>query len=317
MRKRIWVVAGLLGLQFAANAAPAGEYEFYKVQTGESVEMIAVSRGLKADVLRQMNPALEHVVFPPEGTVIFVPPAPTAATPPRRVLSSRSGRLSPKLDMVASAAPVRVAPAPSRSSTHSGAGLSDGEVEAIFDEVAKPHIGNVAVSVAESLPLPSHQNILITSDGRQLSVPSARPRKKHVEKTSDEKTTVTSSRGLKVVRLLKSSLKYMGVPYVWGGEDPTGMDCSGFVQKVFVDHGISMPRTADLQYEVGQVVPRGAEQPGDLVFFETYCPGASHVGIYLGKQHFVHASSGAGMITIGDLRDEYFQRCYLGARRNW
>jgi cell wall-associated NlpC family hydrolase len=95
------------------------------------------------------------------------------------------------------------------------------------------------------------------------------------------------------------------------------MDCSGFVQKVFTDHGIRMPRTADLQFEVGQVVPRGSEQPGDLVFFETYCPGASHVGVYLGRSQFVHASSGAGYITIGTLRDEYFSRCYLGARRNW
>lgn len=317
MRKPILIAAGLLALQLAASAAPAGEYEFYKVQTGESVEMIAVSRGLKPDALRQMNPGLEHVVFPPEGTVIFVPPK-AAPAAPRRVLSSRSGRLpataAPKLDMVASAAPVQAAPAPAPRSS-AGGGLSDAEVEAIFDEIAKPHVG--AVSLAESLPLPSHQNIVITSDGRQLSVPCAPPRKKAVEKSSPEKSTVTSTRGTKVLRLLKSSVKYLGVPYVWGGEDPTGMDCSGFVQKVFVDHGISMPRTADLQYEVGQVVPRGNEQPGDLVFFETYCPGASHVGIYVGKNQFVHASSGAGMITFGDLRDEYFQRCYLGARRNW
>ncbi len=77
-----------------------------------------------------------------------------------------------------------------------------------------------------------------------------------------------------------------------------------------------LPRTADIQFEVGKKVPAGGERPGDLVFFETYAPGASHVGIYAGRRYFIHASSGAKQVTIGSLEDPYFKARYLGARRH-
>jgi len=326
MKKAGVLVMALFGVQLWAAAAPTDtqDYEFYKVRTGESVETIATSRGLRADVLRQLNPVLENVVFPQEGTVIFVPPRPEA---PRRTLAARSGKLRPQVEKVesvaaapiaatiASTAPAPRSVAPARSS---GFGLSDAEVDLIFETVVKPHRGAVEES-GEPMALPSHQNVMITADGRAVAVPTAAPKriKKKEVKDDDERQVSLSPRGQKVVRLLKESFRYLGVPYVWGGEDPSGMDCSGFTQKVFCDRGMPIPRTADVQFEVGQVVPRGSEQPGDMVFFETYCPGASHVGIYVGRNQFVHASSGAGYITFGDLRDEYFSRCYLGARRNW
>ncbi|MBT9587425.1 C40 family peptidase [bacterium] len=326
MKTRLALIIGLFGVHLMAAAAPAQEYEFYRVRTGESVETIAVSRGLKPEVLRQLNPGLENVVFPDEGTVIFVPPKSEA---PRRQLASRSGREAPTSSRI-SGNQAAVAPCPpamerSESKTaplstrSSGGGLSVQEIETIFDTVVKPHRGSVVEEVGESLALPSHQNVMITADGRTLAVPTAAPKRVKVAAKEDEsdKHVSLSPRGHKVVRLLKESFRYLGVPYVWGGEDPSGMDCSGFTQKVFTDRGMYIPRTADLQFEVGQVVARGQEQPGDMVFFETYCPGASHVGIYVGHNQFVHASSGAGYITFGDLRDDYFARCYLGARRNW
>ncbi len=326
MKKAGVLVMALFGVQLWAAAAPTDtqDYEFYKVRTGESVETIAISRGLRPDVLRSLNPALENVVFPQEGTVIFVPPRVEA---PRRPLAARSGRLRPSTEPVAASAPVTAsapaapaaAPGPAPRPARSGSfGLSEEEVDYIFEHVVVTRRGTVEES--EPLALPSHQNVMITADGRTLAVPSAAPKrvaKKKEARDDDDKLVALSPRGQKVVKLIKESFKYLGVPYVWGGEDPSGMDCSGFTQKVYCDRGMPIPRTADLQFEVGQVVPRGQEQPGDMVFFETYCPGASHVGIYMGRNQFVHASSGAGYITFGDLRDEYFSRCYLGARRNW
>ena len=328
MKTRLALFAGLFGVHLMAVAAPTQEYEFYRVRSGESVETIAISRGLKADLLRQLNPGLENVVFPDEGTVIFVPPK---NEPPRRQLASRSGRLNPTAppatsesaarqpEVVASTAkPAAAMPSPGRARP-AGAGLTPEEVETIYETVVKPHRGSVVEVAGESLALPSHQNVMITADGRTLAVPTAAPKRVKVAKRDEDSDNHAelSARGQKVVRLLKESFRYLGVPYVWGGEDPSGMDCSGFTQKVFTDRGMYIPRTADLQFEVGQVVPRGSEQPGDMVFFETYCPGASHVGIYVGHNQFVHASSGSGYITFGDLRDDYFSRCYLGARRNW
>ena len=115
--------------------------------------------------------------------------------------------------------------------------------------------------------------------------------------------------------LLGMARQYLGVPYVWAGRSPSGFDCSGFIYYVFDQLGYGLPRMADGQFEVGMSVPRNALQPGDLVFFETYEPGPSHVGIYLGNDQFIHASSGAGYVTITPMSNPYHRDRYLGARR--
>ncbi len=119
----------------------------------------------------------------------------------------------------------------------------------------------------------------------------------------------------KTQMLLSLARQYLGVPYVWAGRSPGGFDCSGFITFVFDQLGYGLPRMADGQYEVGIPVPRQALRPGDLVFFETYEPGPSHVGIYLGNEQFIHASSGAGYVTVTPMSNPYHRDRYLGARR--
>ncbi|HTX56851.1 MAG TPA: C40 family peptidase [Candidatus Acidoferrales bacterium] len=113
--------------------------------------------------------------------------------------------------------------------------------------------------------------------------------------------------------LTRSALKFLGVPYVFGGTTSSGFDCSGYVQHVFAMLGISLPRTADAQYDAGHRIV-GGMRPGDLVFFQTYAAGASHVGIYLGKGKFVHASSSQG-VMISSLHDSYWAARFIGAKR--
>ncbi len=115
-------------------------------------------------------------------------------------------------------------------------------------------------------------------------------------------------------RVIQNAMQYLGVPYVWGGTSPYGFDCSGYVQYVYANAGVSLPRTADVQYEVGTPISRGNLIPGDLVFFSTYTYGASHVGIYVGEGNFIHASSSRG-VTISSLYDSYYSSVYIGARR--
>lgn len=117
-------------------------------------------------------------------------------------------------------------------------------------------------------------------------------------------------------KLISTSMQYIGVPYVFGGTSPYGFDCSGFVQYVFAKVGVSLPRTADVQFEVGTPVSTTDLRPGDAVFFETYTYGASHVGIYIGDGNFIHASSSRG-VTISSLGSAYYSSHYLGARRMW
>lgn len=114
--------------------------------------------------------------------------------------------------------------------------------------------------------------------------------------------------------ILSESMQYIGVPYVFGGTTPNGFDCSGYVQYVFAHAGVSLPRTADVQFEYGTPVMSGELMPGDLVFFSTYAPGASHVGIYLGDRQFINASSSRG-VSVASLDSSYWGSCYIGARR--
>ncbi len=115
--------------------------------------------------------------------------------------------------------------------------------------------------------------------------------------------------------IIDTAQKYMGVPYVWGGETPAGFDCSGFTQYVMKQHGIAIPRTAAEQFAAGKAVDKANLQVGDLVFFTTYKPGASHVGFYMGDGNFIHASSAGGQVTINALDTPYYTEHYIGARR--
>ena len=121
-------------------------------------------------------------------------------------------------------------------------------------------------------------------------------------------------RGAQIVQMAQ---QYMGTPYVWGGSRPGGFDCSGFIYYIYGQFGISLPRMSDGQFEMGRAISGDNLLPGDLVFFTTYEPGASHVGIYLGGGRFIHASSAAGEVTITPLGKAYYQERYLGARRVW
>lgn len=119
----------------------------------------------------------------------------------------------------------------------------------------------------------------------------------------------------KADKIIATAKKYIGVPYVWGGESPSGFDCSGFVQYVFKVHGISLNRTTETQYNHGSYVSKSNLKPGDLVFFQnTYRAGISHVGIYIGNGQFIHASSSKG-VTISNLSSSYYTSHYYGARR--
>lgn len=114
--------------------------------------------------------------------------------------------------------------------------------------------------------------------------------------------------------LINVAFQYLGVPYVFGGTSPWGFDCSGFTQFVFRQCGISLPRTADVQYYNYPKVSSSNLRPGDLVFFETYEPGPSHCGIYIGGGEFIHAGSSTG-VTVATLFGGYWGSRYIGAAR--
>ena len=116
-------------------------------------------------------------------------------------------------------------------------------------------------------------------------------------------------------RLILFAKKMLHLPYRFGGNGPMGIDCSGYVQKVYSFAGIELPRSAREQFRVGETIDREELSIGDLVFFRTYASFPSHVGIYLGNNLFIHASSKSKKVTIDSLEAPYYFRRFIGAKR--
>jgi cell wall-associated NlpC family hydrolase len=143
---------------------------------------------------------------------------------------------------------------------------------------------------------------------------------------------------------LPDGTENVGVPYKWGGfssldefdaavaagrpageltdgidlassAHSVGVDCSGFVQYVFAQHAVALPHAVSEQYRIGRPVPPADLAPGDLIFFTTVAPGASHVGIAIGGDEFVHAPSSRGEVRVERLSASYWSRRFVGARR--
>ena len=115
--------------------------------------------------------------------------------------------------------------------------------------------------------------------------------------------------------IVSTAMMLRGTPYRNGGSDPSGFDCSGFVQWVFGQNGVRLPREVREQYEAGARIDRRDVKPGDLLFFETVSRGASHVGVAIGGDEFVHAPSSNGVVRVERFTGSYWSRRFVGARR--
>lgn len=117
-------------------------------------------------------------------------------------------------------------------------------------------------------------------------------------------------------RLVEVARGQVGADYAWGGTSPdTGFDCSGFMLYVARQVGVELPRTSFEQFTAGIPVERANLIAGDLLFFTTYAPGASHAGIYDGNGNFVHAGSEGKGVSVTPLTNVYWSQRFLGARR--
>jgi cell wall-associated NlpC family hydrolase len=308
-------IAGLLAFGFVASPAfaePVTEdnhlayYTYYKSKNGESVSAIALKFGLAESSLIKMNPQLSDLEGDlPSGSLLCVPNDKEKSLPPSR---SRAKEKEPQ--KVASAKATRPEKQRPKSSKKETEEPDEGEWETLADYATKGAPKLAARSVPELPP-----SKMITSDGQVVWIPAAKPKPKPKPNQDVARGKLTSRKGKAIHGVLQTCRSYLGTPYVWGGEQPGGFDCSGYIQYVWAQHGYKVPRTADIQfYNVGHSVKRGQELPGDLVFFETYLPGPSHVGVFLGRGYFIHASSSRG-VTIDRLATDFFAQRYLGAKR--
>jgi cell wall-associated NlpC family hydrolase len=117
--------------------------------------------------------------------------------------------------------------------------------------------------------------------------------------------------------VILEGLKLVGVRYKMGGNSiEAGLDCSSFVQTVFKESiGAYLPRTAREQSQVGEQIDLSQLKPGDLVFFNTMRRAFSHVGIYLGDNHFLHAPRAGAEVRVENMNNSYWMTRFNGARR--
>jgi len=120
-------------------------------------------------------------------------------------------------------------------------------------------------------------------------------------------------------KIEQDAKRFLGIRYVWGATGPNKFDCSGFTQWVYRDSGIKIPRVSRDQAKVGQYVSYSNLKKGDMVFFDTKkrkTGRVTHVGIYLGNNNFIHASSGAKKVVIYNFNSKpYYKKRFLWGRR--
>jgi hypothetical protein len=151
---------------------------------------------------------------------------------------------------------------------------------------------------------------------RPFPIPGDQPRQARIPPPAPPQPTPEG--GVDGYALVGTALSLRGVPYLNGGGDPQGFDCSGFTQYVFAQHGVSLPREVRDQFGLGSSVTPGELAAGDLLFFTTVAastPGPTHVGIAIGGDQFVHAPSSTGVVRVERLSVSYWSARYLGARR--
>ncbi|MGM9998368.1 MAG: NlpC/P60 family protein [Candidatus Bruticola sp.] len=286
-----WSLAAVL---MVSSAQAHIIYKYYEVVNGDTIESIASRYSVDPKELLQTNAGtIVNNKGLQAGAILLIPINTEARPVPTEVNIDRA----------------ESAPSPALVSVNSGEllAVSTSSSNQIKKDTKKKSSRRRSYR-RPSAPAPGY-SIAIGSDGKIVKIPNYVP----PSNDEDEWDNDTPSAG-RVDSLLSKAKSYMGVPYVWGGSTPSGFDCSGYVQYVYNQVGVNLPRTADIQFNEGRAVASGHEAPGDMVFFETYAPGASHVGIYLGNGEFIHASS-SGSVKVSSLDESYFKARYLGAKR--
>ena len=133
-----------------------------------------------------------------------------------------------------------------------------------------------------------------------------------IKKVSETEEFAEKKTQDKVITFAK---KMINIPYKFGGNSILGIDCSAYVKKVYGLLGVDLPRTAREQFNEGDAIDRDELSIGDLVFFRTYASFPSHVGIYLGNNLFIHASSKGRKVTIDSLETPYYLKRFIGGKR--
>lgn len=203
-------------------------------------------------------------------------------------------------------------------------GYYEGELDGIYgpltENALKKAEAEHEIDLMDNIAGPSLAELYESENAEnEESINSPQPSNK--EETEDKSSTNKNEQqevksvqveGVNDLGIVEAAHAFIGTPYVWGGDTPGGFDCSGFIHYVYQSRNITIPRTVSDVWNFGNHVD--SPSVGDLVFFETYKPGPSHMGIYLGDGKFIHAGESRG-VEISEMSNSYWEGKYLGAKR--
>ncbi len=267
----------------------------YKVEEGETVRSIAKRFNASASDIIEANALVPPYVLNIEQTLVVPggkPPPPPPPPGPRVVHTVREGE---------SIANIAENYAVSALTVIRANGLFPPYVILPNQRLVVP--GGVLPAPIVQAPRPGPAQATAKSE---LAVLAAKP--------AQAQAAAKPSPGAEIIGIAS---KYLGIAYVWGGSTPDiGFDCSGFVWWVFRAAGRPVPRDLWGQVQSGQRVSYAAMQPGDIIFFvNTYQPGLSHNGIYIGGGRFIHAASENTGVIVSSLSNQYWSSRFYGATR--
>ena len=301
-RKSLLLLALLFALPTSSYAAKT-----HKVKKNETLASLSKKYHVPLNDLKEANNRLNSSIKP--GDVLVIPPRNTSKTASsdasKEIASTYKVRKGDTISRVSKKTGVPISELKRMNGLAKGK-LKPGQILALRDTDSEIKSGN-RVAARPSLRYADllsekeyEQSLADLWDQETVNLRS--------EKEADFKADN--------IKLLKTkAFGFLGTRYRFGGSSRSGLDCSAFVQKVFNEMEVNLPRTAREQFEKGEIVTRGDMQKGDLVFFRTYASFPSHVGIYLGGNRMIHASSRDKRVVISSFDTPYYRSRFLGAKR--
>jgi cell wall-associated NlpC family hydrolase len=157
--------------------------------------------------------------------------------------------------------------------------------------------------------------LIMTGCGPQPRFTSATPEERRSPNKAEEQSARKDKSKIDKAKMGRIIESFLGVPYQYGGDTKSGMDCSGLVRQVYRQYaGFNLPGSTKKLYQLVKKVDQDDLAYGDLVFFSDGWFSVSHVGIYVGQGQFVHSAKSSGVI-VSSLDENYYKRRYRGARR--
>lgn len=259
--------------------------ERYLVKPGDSLYRISKSFGVSIESIKEANGLKTHLIKPNQILLIPLPKRDCSSSFSEETIS------------------YTVQPGESLYQISKKMGCSIDEIKRI-NRLQSAHIKTGQILLLPKKAFPMEEEVEELGDGgvtQEALVPNETVAESNGKWNSPEERSL-------FIRVVKS---FLGIPYRLGGSTIRGIDCSAFVKKIYEIFNITLPRTAKEQLRIGKKVEREELEEGDLVFFKTRRTNDPHVGIYIGNNEFIHASSRSKEVRIDRLDTPYFHTRFI------